>query len=158
MKPKIFDIESPEELLDLVEHKFKLYCEAAVKAPEDILFIIMIVNHLREWIAPGYKPKKDGTWPNADSPEKCFSQKVFKDTNFEVIRNLCNGTKHAKKMKNTGTKYEPNLFAWPNLFAVRNIFMGVPTSYLVDGQPIENYVKPILDMYLEWFRKSTDSS
>jgi hypothetical protein len=155
--PQIFDIESPQDLFDLVERRFKLYCEAVDKSPEDILFVIMIVNHLREWIAPDYNPR-NGNWQKADSPEKYFSQKVYKDINFDVIRNLCNGTKHANKAPNTSIEYEPNIFAWKSVFAVRHIFRGVPLSYLVDGQPIESYVKPVMEMYREWFYRSVDSS
>jgi len=153
---KFFDIDSARDLFDVAEQRFARYCTDSTKSAEDLILIIMIVNHLREWIAPGFNKEyeqncKTWIWPAANSEAEKFSRKIYEHTNFDLIRKLCNGTKHAKTVKKTETQYEQNIFAWPNLFAVKNIFRGVPISYLVDGQPIENYVKPIMDMYRAWF-------
>jgi hypothetical protein len=42
----------------VVERRFKDYCDDPEKRTEDIIVVIMIVNHLREWIAPGFNKDK----------------------------------------------------------------------------------------------------
>jgi len=148
----VFDIESAKELFDIVENRFSQYCGEREKSTEDILSIIMMVNHLREWIAPGYNPYGGGKWPPADTPEKQFSRRVYEDPNFALIRQVCNGTKHATSVA-TDTTFDPHMFAWKSLFKVRNIFKGVPISHLVDGEPIENRISAVMKIYRGWFQK-----
>ena len=57
-----------KDLFDIVEQKFGRYRSDSTKSAEDLILIIMIVNHLREWIAPGFKKtydkdRKTWTWP-----------------------------------------------------------------------------------------------
>jgi hypothetical protein len=151
-----FDIESAKDLFDVAEQRFERYCAGSTKSAEDLILIIMIVNHLREWIAPGFgkkydKKSKTWTWPVANSEAKKFSRKVYEHANFDLIRKLCNGTKHAKTVNKADTQYEENIFAWPNLFAVKNIFRGVPVSHSVDGKPVDALISPIMEMYRDWF-------
>jgi hypothetical protein len=153
---KFFDIESPKDLFDVAEQRFKRYCADSTKSADDLILIIMMVNHLREWIAPGFKKKCDKksktlTWPVAHSEAQKFSRKIYEHTNFDLIRQLCNGTKHADTVQKAKTQYEENIFAWPNLLAVRNIFRGVPVSHSVDGKPIEALISPIMEIYRDWF-------
>lgn len=115
--------------------------------------IIMFVNHLCEWIAPGYQPK-DGKWALADTPAKKLSKSVYDNPSFSIVRELCNGTKHAKLSISATVKYEPNMLAWENLLAVKNIFRGAPTGHLVDGKPIETHIELIMKMYREWFTEN----
>jgi hypothetical protein len=53
-----FDIDNAKDLFDVVERRFKDYCDDPEKRTEDIIVVIMIVNHLREWIAPGFNKDK----------------------------------------------------------------------------------------------------
>ena len=149
--PQIFDIENAKDLFDVVEKRFKDYCGDPEKRTEDIIFIIMIVNHLREWIAPEFGPTSKDKCPDAKTDAEKFSRKLYDDTKFTVIRELCNGTKHAKKSPATTMEYETNILKWSNLLAVKNIFKGVPYSHLVDGQPIETFIAPIVELYRAWF-------
>jgi hypothetical protein len=80
-----------------------------------------------------------------------LARNFYEHTNFDVIRRLCNGTKHAKPVKKAKTQYEENIFAWSNLLAVKNIFRGVPVSHSVDGKPVETLIQPLMDMYRDWF-------
>jgi hypothetical protein len=56
------------------------------------------------------------------------------------------------------TQYEENIVAWPNLFAVKNIFRGVPVSHSVDGKPVEALIAPIMAMYRDWFHAPASGS
>jgi len=153
---EFFDIENAKDLFDVVEQRFKCYRSDSTKSAEDLILIIMIVNHLREWIAPDFKKtydknSKTWTWPVANSEAEKFSRKIYEHSDFDLIRKLCNGTKHAKTVKKAETQYEENIFAWPNLLAVKNIFRGVPVSHSVDGKPIDALISPIMEMYRGWF-------
>lgn len=147
-----FDIESAKDLFEVVEQRFERYRSDSTKSAEDLILIVMIVNHLREWIAPGFKKnRKTGTWPVANSEAEKISRKIYEHPDFGSIRALCNGTKHASTVKKAETQYEGNIFAWPNLLAVKNIFRGVPVSHSVDGKPIDALISPIMEMYRDWF-------
>jgi hypothetical protein len=152
---QIFDIEKAEDLFGVLENEFRSYCGHSAKSAEDILLILMLTNHLREWIAPGYKRKKD-RWPAPKTPEQTFSKDIFEHPNFAIIRDLCNGTKHAiKKDLGTTTKYEENMHAWSDLHKVRDMHKGQAISYLVDGEPIERIIEPVVAKYREWFSGTT---
>ena len=120
----IFDIETPERFFHLIEQRFIRYQANVVKPTEVLLFIIMGLNHLREWIAPQFEPISHNplTWPPANTPEKAFSKKVYEDADHKVIRALCNGVKHVKargltpeKPKHeTSTAHDSNLDKWPD--------------------------------------------
>jgi hypothetical protein len=148
--PKIFDIEHAQHLFELVESRFQRYRDDDEKATEDVLSVLMMVNHLREWIAPNYNPER-GIWPSTHSPAEQFSRRVYEHADFAVIRGLCNGTKHAKTIKGTATKYDPYLSRWPKISSVKSLIRGVPISHSVDGRPIEDHIEPVMALYREWF-------
>jgi hypothetical protein len=87
-----FEIETARDLFNVLDSKFNKYCERQQKDAEDILLVLLITNHLREWIAPEYGPKHDRSWPLAVTPEEEFSRKIFEHPNFATIRKLCNGS------------------------------------------------------------------
>ena len=149
--PSFFEIETARDLFNVLEMKLNAYCGRPQKDAEDILLILMICNHLREWIAPKYHPDQNHNWPPAKTPAQKLSKAVYDHPDFSIIRNLCNGTKHASKTKRTDINYEQNMFAWANLLAVKNLLKGVPTAHIVDGKPIEDIVKPVVAMYENWF-------
>src|ERR1700738_3117979 len=73
----------------------------------EAISLVLMTNHLREWIAPDYNPDKNGHW-RPDPPvtaEQKFSREVYEDPNCEVVRDLANGTKHAKERRRTGVQY-----------------------------------------------------
>jgi hypothetical protein len=148
---RIFDIETPEDVFDILDKKFKNYCAATAKSPEDILLILMLTNLLGEWIAPKYNPKNN-KWPTPRSPEQVFSKQIFEHSNFATIRHLCNGSKHATRRDlKTTIEYEENVFAWSDVHKVRDVHKGEVIGYMVDGVPVENIVEPVIAKYAEWF-------
>jgi hypothetical protein len=143
----LFDITGARDLFALLEQRFDHYCADPEKSTEDILLIIMVANHLREWIAPGFDPRRDA----ADSPDKKLSKQVYEHPHFNLIRQLCNGAKHLARMPPTSTEYETNVLAWRDVLAVKDVFAGVPSGHLVDGQRVEQIIGPVMHMYREWF-------
>ncbi len=146
---RIFDIDGPRELFAMLDHRFRDYCDDDEKADEDVVAIVVWVNHLREWIAPGYEPKKKNgqcVWPKADTPEKLLSQEVYDHPSFKVVLDICNALKHhdgALLRIVTETKYE-------------NEEPGIPSAHLVNGRPFEDYIEPVMAIYRRWFAQTTD--
>lgn len=148
---RFFDIETAMDAFSILEYKFKEYCRDTAKSAEDILLILMLANHLRERIAPNFNPKR-GKWPPVRTPEQRFSKKIYEHPNFAAIRQLCNGSKHATRgTLRTDTKYERNMHAWTSFHKVTNMHKGLPISDLVDGEPIERIIEPVIERYRHWF-------
>jgi hypothetical protein len=148
--PNIFDIEHAQHLFELLERRFDRYRNSTEKDTEDAILIIMVANHLREWIAPGYNCR-NSKWPKAKSPAQKLSRRVYELPQFATIRALCNGTKHAKTKMVTDTKFETDVFAWSDFFKPKDFFEGVPIAHMVDDQPLESLIEPVMAFYRQWF-------
>jgi hypothetical protein len=83
MTQGIFDIGNAKEFFASIQHRCGLYPACTVKSTEDLLYIIMGLNHLREWIAPGFGIKSDGTWPTSNTPAQALSRKVYEDPSHQ---------------------------------------------------------------------------
>ncbi len=152
----IFDILSPELFFYAIKRRFIRYQASRVKSTEDLLFIIMGLNHLREWIAPGYEKGKNGAWPPTNTPEQEFSRKVYGDSDHEVIRELCNGMKHVKVRNpkhTTSAAHDSTFDEWPNVDDVREWDKGPPTEHLVDEESIGPKIQRVIDLYETWFTR-----
>ena len=151
----MFDINGPKELFDVIERRYTQYRQSTEKATDDILAITIFVNHLREWIAPEYSPTYNKTrcwkWPPARNEAEQFSRQVFEHPSFNVVRQLCNGTKHAKRAPSTDTQHEEDVLKWQNFLSVRDVCKGPPTAHFVDGQRIESCIDPVMELYRAWF-------
>ena len=153
----IFDISNAEGLFFLIKRTMKLFCEEEEKEAAELLFLIMALNHLREWIAPGYKPGRNGEWPPANTPEKRFSKNLYNNCyEFETIRNLCNKSKHLKQIpEHIHTENKPLFDDWANIDSVLDFDKGPATNYLVDGENIINIINTVIDFYkTEWFERN----
>ena len=91
----VFDIGDAREFFLSIKGTYDRSREIKVKSTEDVLYVIMGLNHLREWIVPGFDKIK-GEWPVADTPEKEFSKCVYESREHNIIRNISNMTKHFK--------------------------------------------------------------
>ena len=152
--PEVFDVLGERDLFKLVEREWAEYREKPEKSTAQVMAILMILNHLREWIAPQYGPR-NGQWPSDDTPEKTFSKQVYADSNFTVIRQLCNGTKHASLRLQTEAEFETYIDgSSPD---VRLHLTDVPSGHLVDGKPVEEFIAPVFQMYSDWFARSNPS-
>ncbi len=97
---------------------------------EPLLYVIMGLNHLREWIAPGYNPEK-----TPSNEQETFFQLIFKNASFKVINSLFNKTKHFQRMKeNTSSEHNVLFDEWLDINAVRNWDKGTRTKYFGTNQ------------------------
>lgn len=148
----MFDLKKPED--------FFYYIKITIDRSEsngyrlsDLLFLIMSLNHLREWIAPGYNKYKN-QWPEANTKEKEFSKFIYETEEFKLIRKLCNGTKHlSSSTPSTHVKFNDLVMDWKDISEVRDISKGYPTNYFVEDKDIGTILSSVVNMYEEWFKR-----
>jgi hypothetical protein len=114
----------------------------------------MGLNHLREWIAPGYKDIYKET--PAVSKEQKFFLKIYDELpEFKIINASCNGIKHLKSSQNTNAEYGLKIDDWGLIGDVKSFDDGSPSKFTVDGVDIEITLKKVIDFYSkEWFDKN----
>ena len=84
-----FDIESAEQLFDVLTTVGNRFAESGDKRGEDFLLLVFGLVHLREWMAPDYDWKK----PAVTAEEK-FYQNIWELEEFKLLQGLCNRSKH----------------------------------------------------------------
>jgi hypothetical protein len=155
----IFDIYSPEEFFYSINIAWKKYKRDKQKSIEILLYVIMGLNHLREWIAPQYNPEyKCGhiCWKTPTNDAERFSKTIYENASFEIIRRLCNKTKHLEKKGKVTTSSVHDLLIddYSDVDAVRDWDRGPASAYFVDGINVINIVDEVLNFYqTEWFGK-----
>ena len=150
-QPNLFDITSPEVFFDSILRVRTRYASKKTKHIEDLLYMIFGLNHLREWIAPGYDYKKEG---ESTKPEHIFFKQIWELKEFQTIRSICNHSKHLCKPKygTTITNFSGLLADWDDLQSVTTLAEGTPVSYFVDGNNILQQIDPVIDFYKsKWF-------
>ena len=142
----LFDIGDADGFFKSIKRRYDAYREGYVKRTEDLLYIILGLNHLREWIAPGYCYKKT---PNTKAER--FYKTIFDTKEFKILNHLANGTKHANAVKTSYSGGAP-MDEWEvDIDSLESFDMGQPTAYQVDGRNIEEVIKPIIQLYDDWF-------
>lgn len=153
----IFDINSAEGLFFLINRTMKRFSHEHEKDVTELLFLIMALNHLREWIAPGYGRDRDGNWPDPDNDGEQFSQDIYdKCPEFETIRKLCNKSKHIKR-NSPNTHSEHGVFVDEREGKIDDLLdfdKGPAINYFVDGENVIDIINTVIDFYkTEWFEK-----
>ena len=86
MQP-VFNLFTTDDLFYTIEIAFKKYKRDYIKDMSNLLFIIMELNHLPEWI-------------DHDQQDHTFSNKIRNNKNYNIINDICNCSKHAGKRSN----------------------------------------------------------
>ncbi len=150
----IFDIKTPKDLFFHINRTMKDYCGEDEKDAIKLLFLIMALNHLREWIAPEYKKDSRGNWPAADTTEKQFSKRIYELPVFGTIRKLCNKSKHINRDPRTGSTHILTIDEWKDIDSVLKFNNGPATDYFVDGGNVIDIINTVINFYkTEWFDK-----
>lgn len=147
----IFDVASPEAFLNSIDRSFQRYQDGKVKSIELLLYIIMGLNHLREWIAPNYDHKKE---PRNDGER--FYREIYLQDSFRTIHFLCNRTKHLRPADiNTSSSHGLPFSEWPDIWSVTNFLKGPVTNYFVDDKNVTEIIRDVIDSYKNsWFNKN----
>ena len=145
----IFDLESSEDFFGSVLRVYDGYQRSNEKNIEDLLYVLMGLTHLREWIAPRYNPKD-----LPSKPEQDFSKEIYDLPSFTIVRFLCNRTKHMEKVIATASSHDIPFDEWIDFDAVRNFDLGPVSRYLVDGRDVKEIIDDVIAFYRDkWFER-----
>ena len=152
----MFDVTTPNDLFFHACRTMEHFENRRTKKISDLFFLIMALNHLREWIAPGYKKDENGMWPLPLNPQQKFFLSIWDLPEFRTINGICNGTKHfISKHKATSAEYGLNFDDWDNIDDIQNFDNGPPKAFKVDDIDIEPVLRKIIEFYsTNWFEKS----
>jgi hypothetical protein len=153
----MFDIQSADELFAMLRERFEQYRADKEKGTEDAFFMILGSNHLREWIAPGYKCSgkgKDRRWPAAKDEAQHFSRQMYENENFTIVRKLANGIKHLRASTTTTLDLDGTEgVAVIGHIGGKKILKAIPASHYVDGKDLAEVLEPVMELYATWFER-----
>ena len=151
----VFHLTSARHLLYCLEDALQRYRDSRIKRIEDVFFLVMGANHLREWIAPGYSPKfRDGLPSSpADTEAKKFYIRIFDNADFQIVRNVCNRAKHlSMQCEPTCCTGGLPIDEWDSIDNVVDFDKGPPTGFFVDETEIGGVLQRLLEEYRrDWF-------
>lgn len=145
----LFGINSPREMLGQIKIALHEYKRFPAKDAELVLFVLMGLNHLCEWIAPVMLRKSA---PN--DPRSKFYKDIHAIRDFLEVKDLCNRSKHLSSAKPTSVEYsgEVSFDDVHGLFDPYGDFdAGPPTQYNVDGADVVLLCERVLLYYDSWF-------
>jgi hypothetical protein len=131
---------------------FKRYQKSKSKRIEDILFLVMDANRLREWIAPEYSPsfKNKIPMPPPQAAVQRFCISIF-DIDFMAVNGLCNHVKDLNpRHGETSCLGSSGLCVddWNCMINdVPNWGEGFPAGFCVDGEGIGAVLHRFLGKY-----------
>ncbi len=82
----IFDVIDARHLFAILKTEYKLWSENQEHHTAEAISLILMTNHLREWIAPDYNPDGKGR-RKPDPPvtaEQRFSREVYENSHFRM--------------------------------------------------------------------------
>ena len=145
----LFDIESSDQLFDLLKVVAKRFTTVRTKRTEDMLLLVFALTHLREWIAPNYPPKQKPVTPN-----ELFYQEIFDLQEFKILKALCNRSKHMCATDSAmSTLHGGSIDDWSDVDSVLDFDRGPPRAYFVDGRDMDDVVRTVINFYEDhWFK------
>ncbi len=148
---RLFDIDSAETFFRIIRRNAEMLRAARAKETDRLLFVIFGLNHLREWIAPGYHAGGSPSTPG----ERLF-EAVFALESFKMLNAICNHTKHLRPFPGrVETKYNITIDEWPDVDSVQDFDNGPPSGYGVDDRDVLDAVDEVIRFYEDnWFSKS----
>ena len=120
------------------------------KDSERLLFLILGLTHLREWIAPGYTHVR-GRGPQ--SKAEAVHGRIWDLESFALLRAIANHTKHLAPLNGVVDVGEALPMAeWPSVEAVQSFDQGPPTAYRLDGRDVLDAIDDVIAFYdSQWF-------
>ncbi len=84
-----YDIDSADQLFCVLKRVAEGFSSVRGKRTQDLLLLVFGLTHLREWIAPDYDLRR-----LPQTREDAFYEEIFKLEEFNILRLLCNRSKH----------------------------------------------------------------
>ena len=148
---QFFDINSDEAFFLSLQRAASKLQSLKVKETANVLYLLMGVNHLRDWIAPGY----DRRWKIPTTPAQKFYVAIYSLPEFKVINVLCNRSKHMGDLVYClEAKYGTMIDEYLEIDSVFDFDNGPPIGYSVDGRDLFDIIAVVLRYYQsEWYEK-----
>jgi len=143
-----FELKTSSDLYQKAKREYKNFCENS--NDYDLFNLITSLNHLREWI----HPLKKGTYANKNKSEYTIEELIHsnlhENENYQIIRSLCNNSKHFNDIKITertevSNGFQFGLNTYGDSFGQRN--------YLIDGKDIIVVIDEVFKIYSKYFDK-----
>lgn len=150
-----FNIESADQLFDLLKTVASRLANSDEKRTEDFLLLVFGLTHLREWIAPDYDWKE----LRPTTPEEHFFQDIYKFDEFKFLQALCNRSKHMCVTETAmGALYKSVKDPVSNLDSALKPDGRRLVGYFANGKDIEDVIRAVIKFYEDkWFQKDGNS-
>lgn len=153
-----FGLQTPEDLFREIDSALTVFKTPTGTNNQTLFFLLAALNHLREWIAPGYRPNPDKNGNPKNPPKTAGEQfyvQIHKNPEWSLINELCNGYKHCLS---SGSVQNDNASSWLNdvhsLAGVNSLSHGHSQCYEVNGRGVVEIMEMVRDFYQkEWFDK-----
>lgn len=148
---QFFDINSDEAFFQSLERAASKFRSTKIKDTAKVLYLLMGVNHLRNWICPGFNAKDQPV-----TPEQNFCVAIYSLPEFKIVNSLCNRSKHMGRMPyQLEAKYGAMVSEYPDISSLFSFENGPPLGYSVDGRDLFDIIDVVLRFYRsEWYEKS----
>lgn len=145
-----FDLSSPDIFFQVIKKAAAELKESQFKSTSKLMFVIMGLNHLREWIAPGCDFRTEAR----TSAEQFFNE-IFALEEFKMVNGLCNHSKHLKVSQGPLVHIQCNsIDHWPEIDSVENLDLGPPTDHFIGDRDIQDIIARVIEYYeTKWFCK-----
>lgn len=145
----MWSIKDARNFFALIDSQFQQYKNESLKDIVKLIFVIMGLNHLHEWIAPGYRPRSSRV-PSTYAESFCWC--LYHTEEHCIVRRLCNHTKHLTSLKGITTKQnEATLVHWDSMASVPRL--NAPLAYIIDLNGDRRDITLILDEAIDFYRK-----
>lgn len=153
----MFDILSADDFFKEIRIAFNRLSNSKTKRSADLLFVILGLSHLREWIAPGFRDERMQR-PPKDEAERFFLD-VHENADWRTLNAIGNQTKHKGKVPKLRVElnatYSLDFDSWESVDDARDFDRGPPSAFTLDGENIEPLLARVIAFYDScWFARS----
>ena len=143
-----FELKTSNDLYQKAKSEYKKFC----KNPNDYDLFNLIISlcHLREWIHPLKKDTYVNKKKSEYSIEELIHSNLYENEHYQIIRLLCNNSKHFNDIEITERTeifngFELGLSTLGDSLGQRN--------YLLDGKDLRVIIDDIFKIYNEYFEE-----
>lgn len=149
-----FGVFTAKQFFDQIEIVYRRLAQPGAKTVSDVFFVVFGLNHLREWIVPGYKYTKKKPSPPKTHEENFYVHIFCASPEYKTIKEVCNGLKHVRTSSSTSAQHGLLIDEWPDTDGVSEFDKGQPSGFSIDGSDIVPVLGKVIEFYRTWFNGS----
>lgn len=100
--PGLFELRTARQLFEKAKKDAELFWTQPTD--ENLFNYLCTLNHLRDWICPGGWDSYKGKAPDEKNAEERIHAELNEDTDYNIIRALCNNAKHFNDRDGVGSR------------------------------------------------------